>query len=52
MGGKENERNSSKEEAFVSRIFFIPSYFKSIFVLKAVVIRSAQVLLHSHTPSS
>lgn len=30
-------------------LIFIPFYFKSIFVLKAVVIRSAQALLHSHT---
>jgi len=37
-----------KRSFFPSVVFFIPFYFKSIFVLKALVIRSAQVLLHSH----
>jgi len=45
-----------KRSFFFSVVFFfIPFYFKSIFVLKALVIRSAQVLLHSHqhiTPHS
>lgn len=44
-----------KRSFFFSVVFFILFYFKSIFVLKALVIRSAQVLLHSHqhiTPHS
>lgn len=52
--GRERERMKeivAKKKLFSPSpfLFFIPFYFKSIFVLKAVVIRSAQVLLHSHT---
>jgi len=52
---KERMKGIVEKRSFFSVVFFIPFYFKSIFVLKALVIRSAQVLLHSHqhiTPHS
>lgn len=52
---KERMKGIVEKRSSFSLSSFFPFYFKSIFVLKALVIRSAQVLLHSHqhiTPHS